>query len=95
LGDTIGVGSAGSWRSLLQYLIKDAQHKPQQLAVHAHDTYGQALVNVLTALEVFGKVFLCLFCILDGHPHGGQQCWRSWWMSVCEGNLLLLLFLQI
>ena len=49
LGDTIGVGTAGSVRSLLQTIL--AKIDPSKLAVHFHDTYGQALANILVALE--------------------------------------------
>jgi hydroxymethylglutaryl-CoA lyase len=49
LGDTIGVGSAGSMQRLLSILL--ARFKPQELAVHCHDTYGQALSNILIALQ--------------------------------------------
>ena len=49
LGDTIGTGTAGSMRQLLDVLLTNIA--PQQLAVHCHDTYGQALANILVALE--------------------------------------------
>lgn len=46
LGDTIGVATPGQVRAVL-----DAFGDPDTLAVHFHDTYGQALSNTLTALE--------------------------------------------
>ncbi|MFH4979971.1 hypothetical protein AB6A40_006680 [Gnathostoma spinigerum] len=49
LGDTIGVGSAGSVRKLLDYLLTYIPAK--FFAVHFHDTYGQALSNVLVAFD--------------------------------------------
>jgi len=49
LGDTIGVGNAGSMQRLLEVLL--ARYKPEELAVHCHDTYGQALSNILVALQ--------------------------------------------
>ena len=49
LGDTIGTGTAGSIARLLETLL--AQFTPGQLAVHCHDTYGQALSNILVALQ--------------------------------------------
>lgn len=49
LGDTIGVGSAGSMQRLLDNLLTRFQAK--DLAVHCHDTYGQALSNILVALQ--------------------------------------------
>ncbi len=50
LGDTIGTGTAGTMRRLLETLLMDID--PQRLAVHCHDTYGQALANILVALEL-------------------------------------------
>ncbi len=49
LGDTIGTGTAGSMATLLQVLL--AQYPAEKLAVHCHDTYGQALSNILVALQ--------------------------------------------
>ncbi len=49
LGDTIGCGTAGSMQRLLEVLL--ARFEPAQLAVHCHDTYGQALSNILVALQ--------------------------------------------
>ncbi|ALG13639.1 hydroxymethylglutaryl-CoA lyase [Kibdelosporangium phytohabitans] len=46
LGDTIGVATPG----LVEALIADFG-SPDQLAVHFHDTYGQALSNTLAALQ--------------------------------------------
>lgn len=50
LGDTIGVGTPGTMRSVLNEVIRKVPAR--NLAVHCHDTYGQALANILTALEV-------------------------------------------
>jgi hydroxymethylglutaryl-CoA lyase len=51
LGDTIGVGTATSVRALLA--AHRAANVPfERLAVHFHDTYGQGLANVLTAIEL-------------------------------------------
>ncbi|WP_228648739.1 hydroxymethylglutaryl-CoA lyase [Microtetraspora sp. AC03309] len=49
LGDTIGVGTPGHVAALLDALAA-AGAGPERLAVHFHDTYGQALANTLTAL---------------------------------------------
>ena len=49
LGDTIGSGTAGSMQRLLDVLL--AEFEPGKLAVHCHDTYGQALSNILVALQ--------------------------------------------
>ena len=50
LGDTIGVGTAGAARALVETV---AERVPiGQLALHFHDTYGQALANILACLEL-------------------------------------------
>src|SRR5687767_11427085 len=50
LGDTIGVGTAGHVRDLLT-AFNDAGLANDALAVHFHDTYGQALANGYAALQ--------------------------------------------
>lgn len=50
LGDTIGVGTPGHVVALLDAL-NEAGLPDDVLALHAHDTYGQALANVLAALR--------------------------------------------
>ncbi|MHA7817777.1 MAG: hydroxymethylglutaryl-CoA lyase [Pseudohaliea sp.] len=49
LGDTIGTGTAGGMRALLAELL--GAFNAAQLAVHCHDTYGQALANILAAVD--------------------------------------------
>ncbi len=49
LGDTIGVGTINSTRELLR-AIKGSIGL-ESIAVHFHDTYGQALPNIVAALE--------------------------------------------
>jgi hydroxymethylglutaryl-CoA lyase len=51
LGDTIGVGTAGSTATLLGLLSKNKHIPVEKLAVHFHDTYGQALANIYVALQ--------------------------------------------
>ncbi|MDE3100694.1 MAG: hydroxymethylglutaryl-CoA lyase [Chloroflexota bacterium] len=51
LGDTIGVGTQREVRALLRGYL-DRGVLPSVLAVHFHDTYGQGLANVLSALEL-------------------------------------------
>ncbi len=50
LGDTIGVGTAGHVHELLT-AFNAAGLSDDSLAVHFHDTYGQALVNAHAALQ--------------------------------------------
>ncbi|MEO7477882.1 MAG: hydroxymethylglutaryl-CoA lyase, partial [Lysobacteraceae bacterium] len=49
LGDTIGVGTPGKARAMLKAVA--AEVSMSALAVHFHDTYGQALANILACLE--------------------------------------------
>jgi len=49
LGDTIGTGTPGQTAHLLGSLLKAIP--ASKLAVHFHDTYGQALANILVALQ--------------------------------------------
>ncbi len=50
LGDTIGVGTPGEARAVVAAV---AELLPiERLAVHFHDTYGQALANVMACLEL-------------------------------------------
>jgi hydroxymethylglutaryl-CoA lyase len=50
LGDTIGVGTAGQVGALVD-AFGSAGVGVDRLAMHFHDTYGQALTNVLAALR--------------------------------------------
>ncbi len=50
LGDTIGVGTAAHVTALLQ-AFNDAGLPNDSLAMHFHDTYGQALSNAAAALR--------------------------------------------
>lgn len=49
LGDTIGVGTPGKAGAMLRAVA--AEVPMPALAVHFHDTYGQALANILACLE--------------------------------------------
>ena len=49
LGDTIGIGTPGKARAMLKAVADEVPMAA--LAVHFHDTYGQALANVLACLE--------------------------------------------
>ena len=50
LGDTIGIGTPGKARALLTAVASEVPMPA--LAVHFHDTRGQALANILACLEV-------------------------------------------
>ena len=51
LGDTSGVGTPGEVRTLLR-AFTDAKIPNEKIALHLHDTYGQALANALAAMEL-------------------------------------------
>jgi hydroxymethylglutaryl-CoA lyase len=54
LGDTIGVGTPASVREMLREVQPAVSGSNVNLAVHFHDTYGQALSNILVSLEDAG-----------------------------------------
>jgi hydroxymethylglutaryl-CoA lyase len=49
LGDTIGVGTPSRAEAMVDAVAKLVPR--HRLAVHFHDTYGQALANILAVLE--------------------------------------------
>ena len=49
LGDTIGTGTPADVSRLLDTVLKVMP--AEKLAVHFHDTYGQALANILTSVD--------------------------------------------
>ena len=54
LGDTIGVGTPAKAKQMLQVVANEIP--VSALAIHFHDTYGQALANILACLEVGVRV---------------------------------------
>jgi hydroxymethylglutaryl-CoA lyase len=67
LGDTIGVGTPASVRKMLQAV--SAKVPVDKLAVHFHDTYGQALTNIYAALAMGVKVVDSAIAGLGGCPY--------------------------
>lgn len=67
MGDTLGVGSPASVRTLIQYLT-DAGVPISRLAGHFHDTYGQAVANVWEAYTCGVRVFDSSVAGLGGCP---------------------------
>jgi hydroxymethylglutaryl-CoA lyase len=67
LGDTIGVGTPASISHMLSVVAK--QIPVEQLAVHLHDTYGQALANIYAALEMGIAVVDASVAGLGGCPY--------------------------
>jgi len=68
LGDTIGVGTPGHVTELVRGFT-DAGLGVDQLAVHFHDTYGQALANALSALQAGITTFDASAGGLGGCPY--------------------------
>jgi len=67
LGDTIGVGTAHQTVKLLSEM---RQHfDTAKLALHFHDTYGQALANQYAALELGFRTFDASVAGLGGCPY--------------------------
>lgn len=67
LGDTIGVGTPGRARALIAAVT---QRVPMdRIAVHFHDTYGQALANILACLELGVAVVDSSVAGLGGCPY--------------------------
>ena len=67
LGDTIGVGTPGKTRRMLDAV---ARRVPiDKLAGHYHDTYGQALVNIYASLEAGVATFDASIAGLGGCPY--------------------------
>eukprot|EP00064_Thunnus_orientalis_P007748 superscaffoldBa00000877_g7770 len=67
LGDTIGVGNPGSMSEMLQAVSREVP--VSALAVHCHDTYGQALANILVALQMGISVVDSSIAGLGGCPY--------------------------
>jgi len=67
LGDTIGVGTPQKALALIQAVN---QHIPtEKLAVHFHDTYGQALANIYACLQAGIQKIDCSLGGLGGCPY--------------------------
>jgi hydroxymethylglutaryl-CoA lyase len=68
IGDTIGVGTAGHVTALVEAFV-DAGLGTEHLAMHFHDTYGQALANTLAALRCGVTTFDASAGGLGGCPY--------------------------
>ena len=68
VADTTGMGTAPNTRKLLRTL-KEAGILNEDLALHFHDTYGQALVNTVVGLEHGVRIFDSSVGGLGGCPY--------------------------
>jgi hydroxymethylglutaryl-CoA lyase len=67
LGDTIGVGTPGKTKAMIEAC---ARRVPlERLAGHYHDTYGQALANIYASLELGVATFDSSIAGLGGCPY--------------------------
>ena len=71
LGDTIGVATPGQVVALLA-LLGERGLSVEALAVHFHDTYGQALANTLVALQAGVSTVDASAGGLGGCPYAGS-----------------------
>jgi len=67
LGDTIGVGTPTNSRKMLEAVATKVP--VDKLALHFHDTYGQALANILACLETGINVIDSSVAGLGGCPY--------------------------
>jgi hydroxymethylglutaryl-CoA lyase len=67
IGDTIGRAQPGEVRALLEILLADVP--AERMALHCHDTFGQAVANCLAAAELGITVFDASAGGLGGCPY--------------------------
>jgi isopropylmalate/homocitrate/citramalate synthase len=67
LGDTIGVGTPAKARNAVERVAKTVGM--ERVAVHFHDTYGQALANIYACLEAGVRVIDSSVAGLGGCPY--------------------------
>jgi len=67
LGDTIGIGTPNKARKMVEAVANVVP--VDKLALHFHDTYGQALANILACLDTGVSVFDASVAGLGGCPY--------------------------
>jgi len=67
LGDTIGTGTPGKARAMIEACAREVPI--DRLAGHYHDTYGQALANIYASLELGVATFDSSVAGLGGCPY--------------------------
>lgn len=68
LGDTIGVGTPGKTMNLIKTILHTGI-AIEKLAVHFHDTYGQALANIFASLQLGISVVDASVAGIGGCPY--------------------------
>eukprot|EP00037_Helgoeca_nana_P024376 m.258701 g.258701 ORF g.258701 m.258701 type:complete len:371 (-) comp26625_c0_seq1:744-1856(-) len=66
LGDTIGAGTPGNFSVMLEAVLRRVD--VDKVAVHCHDTYGQALANIYASLQMGVSVVDAAVAGLGGCP---------------------------
>ncbi|MEE8059996.1 MAG: hydroxymethylglutaryl-CoA lyase [Pseudomonadales bacterium] len=89
LGDTIGVATAGNVKHLLETIAKDIP--VEKLAVHFHDTYGQALTNIYAALQMGIQTIDSSVAGLGGCPYAASPSSNSASGNVATEDVIYLL----
>lgn len=67
LGETLGMGTPGRFQALLVEVARKVSL--DCIAMHCHDTYGQALVNIFAGLEFGVSIFDSSVAGLGGCPY--------------------------
>lgn len=67
LGETIGVATPGTFKPMLDAVL--TQIDRNKVAIHCHDTYGQALVNIYAALQLGVHIVDSSIAGLGGCPY--------------------------
>lgn len=67
LGDTIGTGTPLATQRMIEAVGRDIP--VERLGGHYHDTYGQALANILASLDMGVATFDCSVAGLGGCPY--------------------------
>lgn len=68
LGDTIGIGTPEQTKTMLRIVV-DAGVPLDKIALHMHDTYGQALANIYAGLQMGVSVIDSSVAGLGGCPY--------------------------
>jgi hydroxymethylglutaryl-CoA lyase len=89
LGDTIGVGTPGRARALIEAC---ADVVPiAKLGVHFHDTYGQALANIYACLEAGVRIIDASVAGLGGCPYAFSSSSKAASGNVATEDLVYML----
>ena len=89
LGDTIGVGTPGRARELIK-ACADAVPL-EKIAVHFHDTYGQALANIYACLEEGVRIVDAAVAGLGGCPYAFSASSKAASGNVATEDLVYML----